>query len=695
MRLIGTVIRITHVSPHGGVIFRLRPDDSPQTLRVKADYDVLNDAPGIGDRLFVQGSLGVGHYGRQLLATEVMPEQANRTSVHALLLENSAFNCIPTRAKRRLSVQLGSQLLAALDNGDSAFIVEVGVEFDVAIDVVTAWLDYSRTIAARRFLLERGFSQKTTAMAVNLWGIDTIDVVRRNPYCLLAVAPWEEVDMIATGVFHCATDDERRYRGVAHAIFNEAASRGRAALFASEFKQTVEARIGSDVDTDAIVAAGIQAQRLRVVKNGRNQYLQGATLARFEAQIQAQLAHFRTVNASLSQPLHKRGQLSVIEGLREKLSSLLASNGIVLLNMPGAAAIIVDDLVQAIPGEVIVIAPTLAFARPPLNKARMCRLGEFIKEGTAPNVAGKVVVVQEASMLDLLTARKLLRSISAAAKLVMIGDRKMLPAFGPGHIFPGLMRHDEIASIDATKLFQSSLLPTPLAGLPAQLTTNASLPSIARLAKHLIVNSMQELVTGALAQYRAVFEECPLDAILIASTRSLATSLNEIQHREVLDYFVSQGGDSVTISLQNKQTATVGDHVVFTSRDFSRGLLHGSRGLVIDIFPNTARGKRRNPSAVARIDFDTTGPLEVTARDCQSLMLAHAVQVHHASLSRWRKVVIAAAPSKNLNSSWVWRSATRAVEELVILELSHAFSDKLRTAVRDTAYVPLSDWRST
>ncbi|MGF6956599.1 helix-hairpin-helix domain-containing protein [Paraburkholderia youngii] len=692
MIVIGTTTRITHASPHGGVVFRLRPDNSLQTVRVRADYDVLRDAPGIGERVSVQGFFEQGHYGRQLIASAVRPEPASNASVHALLLENLAFSHIPTRAKQLLFERLGSQLLPAFRNGDVASLIEAGARFSVAHDLIAAWLEHSSTIATRRFLLDHGLSQRTASMAGNLWGIDAVDTVCQNPYRLLAVAPWEEVDAVATSTFHCAEDDERRYLGFADAVFNEAASRGRAALFASEFEQLVHSRIGNDADAKTIFSACIQGQRMKVVKTGRLQYIQGATLARIEAQIQFHLKRFLPSNANPPMKLHKRPQLSALGGLCDKFSRLLASNQIVLLNAPGVAAVALDELLQGITGEVLVISPTLAFASCFSNEAQVCRLREFVDGGTSLDVSGKIIVIQDASMLDLLTARKLLRNIAGAAKLVLIGDRKMLPPFGPGHIFPGLARSNVVPSIDTTKHLKSSSFPTPLIGLPAILSSNAGLRPIVEMANHVPVDTMEELMSVALAQYRAVFEQNPSEGIIIASTRALATSLNETLHQEVLDYAVSQGGDNPSISLQSKQPAAVGDNVIYMSRDFRRGLFHGSRGLVTEIFPVAARNNRRNPAAVARIEFDTAGPLDVTARDCQSMMLGHAVQVHHASMSRWRKVIIAAAPSQNFNNSWVWRSATRAVEQLVIVDLRHAFQAALTTEVRDTAYVPLSDW---
>ncbi|MFW2276459.1 hypothetical protein [Burkholderia orbicola] len=663
-------------------------------VRVKADYDVLRDAPGIGDRLSVQGAFEDGHYGRQLIAKVVMPEPASRSSVHALLLEHFAFSGISTRAKQRLSEQLGSQLLAVLDAGDTSSLVNAGVGFDAAHNLAAAWVNYSAAIATHRFLLEQGFSLRTASMAVNLWGIDAITAVLSNPYRLLAIAPWEEVDGQATRAFQCAEDDSRRYLGVVDSIFNDAASRGRAALPTDEFRRLVESRIGCTVDADAIASAGVQAQRMRVVKNGRHRYVQGATLAQFESEIQTYLARLSRSGASSSKPRHKNPKLSSMDALCEKFAELLESNGLVLVNMPGAAAIAVDWLLRTIAGEVIVISPTSAFPGPSSERARMNRLSEFTSGAAAPDVSGKVVVVRETSALDLVMARKLLRSISGAAKLVLIGDRNMLPAFGPGHIFPGLVRRDTIASIDTTSLFQSPSLPVPLAGLPAILTTNGGLPAIAELANHFSVKSLQELTSVALSQYRIVFEENPLDCIIIASTRALATSLNECLHEEVLDYAISQGRGNATISLQGKQKVAVGDLVVFTSRDFSRGLFHGSRGLVTEIFSAAGRGTRRNPSAVARIDFDTAGPLEVSERDCQSMMLGHAVQVQHASLSRWQKVIVAVAPSQSINSSWIWRTTTRAIDELVVVELNHAFEKALTTEGRDTTYIPLFDQRS-
>ncbi|SDH57592.1 Helix-hairpin-helix containing domain-containing protein [Paraburkholderia phenazinium] len=692
MILIGTTTRITHASPHGGVVFRFLPDDSVRSVRVKADYDVIRDAPDIGDRLSVQGEFERGHYGLQLVAAAVLPEPASPASLDTLLSGNHTFVHVPNPIKRQLSARLGSQLLSTLENADVDKLIACGAEFSVAHDLVAAWTDYSATIVAKRFLLDHGVSQDTASMAARLWGNDIVDVVRENPYRLLAVAPWHEVDAVATSMFHCAHDDNRRYLGFAASIFNEGASQGRAALFMSEFEELFAERIGGDTDVKTAFSRCIQAKRMRIVKTGRAQYIQGATLAKVETQIQSHLQRLLASEPNPTWLLKKRPRLDVVPGLFDRLGRFIQENPIVLVNMPGAAATAIDEIVSAINGETLIISPTLAFACPSSGEVRTHRLREFTDGGPPPDVTGKVVVVLEASMLDLLTAKKLLRNTADAAKLVLVGDRRMLPAFGPGHIFPGLMQSDAIPSIDTTKRFKSSSIPTPLASLPALLPSANALHAIAELAQYMPVDSTHRLTSTVLAQYRAIFEENPSEGIIIASTRALATLLNDALHQEVVDYAVSQGSPHATISLQNKQTATVGDQVIYMSRDFSRGLFHGSRGLVTEIFPNTGKTKCRNSTAVAKIEFDTAGWLEVSARDCLSMMLGHAVQVHHASMSRWRKVIIAAAPSQNLNNSWLWRSATRAVEQLVIVDLAHSLRDALTKEVRESSYVPLLDW---
>lgn len=693
MTLVGTTTRVTHASPHGGVVFRLQPDTNSPNIRVRAAYDVLRDAPDIGDRFSVTGAFEQGHYGRQLIATAVLPEPACNASIHSLLLRNHAFAHIRMHTKEQLSERLGPLLLPALSDCDVLSLIRAGAKFGDAQELVAAWLEYSSTVATRRFLLEHGLGQQTASMAANLWGIEAIDTVRRNPYCLLAVARWDQVDAAATNTFGCAEDDERRYLGFADAIFNDAATRGRAALFASEFKELVNLRVGYEADADAIFAACIRAKRMRVVQGVRHQYIQGATLSKIEAQIQSRLNSMLAPRKKPPNATRKSLVLLGLEGISDRLRWHLRNSPIVLVNMPGAAASATAELLSSITEEVVVVAPTLSFTRNTSDDTLVYRLSEFVGGGNTPNVTGKVVVVLEASMLDLLMANKLLRSVAGAAKLVLIGDRKLRPAFGPGHIFPALEKSGGFPTIDATEVLNSPTTLAPLAALPAKLHPKATLQSIAELVHHVPVESMQELMSIALKHYRGIFEESPTEGIIIATTRSIVTSLNNSMHEEVLDYAVSQGGDDKTISLQGKQMATVGDLVVYTSRDFSRGLFHGSRGLVTEVFTATAKHKRRNPAAVARVEFDTAGVQEISVRDCQSMTLGHAVQGHHASMSRWRTVVIAAAPSQNITNSWVWRSAMRATDKLVIVELSHAFQNALTTDASDSTYMPLSDWR--
>ncbi|MBX7219654.1 MAG: ATP-dependent RecD-like DNA helicase [Blastocatellia bacterium] len=67
-----------------------------------------------------------------------------------------------------------------------------------------------------------------------------------------------------------------------------------------------------------------------------------------------------------------------------------------------------------------------------------------------------VVIVDEASMLDVLLASNLLKAIPTIAQLVLVGDVDQLPSVGPGRVLSDIINSDVIPVIRLTQVFRQA-----------------------------------------------------------------------------------------------------------------------------------------------------------------------------------------------------------------------------------------------
>jgi hypothetical protein len=94
--------------------------------------------------------------------------------------------------------------------------------------------------------------------------------------------------------------------------------------------------------------------------------------------------------------------------------------------------------------------------RPPCTGCCSCA-----PAGTPPSTAttpldAELVVVDEASMLDVLLANKLIRAIPPGAHLLLVGDVDQLPSVGAGEVLRDLPAAERLPRVRLTKLFRQA-----------------------------------------------------------------------------------------------------------------------------------------------------------------------------------------------------------------------------------------------
>ena len=79
--------------------------------------------------------------------------------------------------------------------------------------------------------------------------------------------------------------------------------------------------------------------------------------------------------------------------------------------------------------------------------------GGFL-HGASDPLIGDVIIIDEASMVDIVLARDLLSAIPDHAHLIFVGDKDQLPSVGPGRVFGDLINCREVQTIALSRLFR-------------------------------------------------------------------------------------------------------------------------------------------------------------------------------------------------------------------------------------------------
>lgn len=287
-----------------------------------------------------------------------------------------------------------------------------------------------------------------------------------------------------------------------------------------------------------------------------------------------------------------------------------------------------------------------------------------------------LVVVDEASMLDVELAASLLRACADGTHLLIVGDSAQLPSIGPGQVLADLIASATVPVVELRTLYRQDA-----GGSIATLATavrGGELPAIDSPEREVVVVPARGSADCAHRVVQLMTDSIP---------RALGIAVDQIQvvtpvHR----------GPAGTIELNAALKARLnpspfkkgagrfdpGDRVVATANHLEAtptGFANGEVGTVTKVI-----GK------VVTIDFGS-GPAEVSGKTLADISHGWAITVHRAQGSEFPGVIVVLPPEagRMLSRPLVYTALTRAQRHLSVV---HGSGPALLRAVRDIGAKP-------
>jgi exodeoxyribonuclease V alpha subunit len=285
-----------------------------------------------------------------------------------------------------------------------------------------------------------------------------------------------------------------------------------------------------------------------------------------------------------------------------------------------------------------------------------------------------VVVVDEASMLDVELTAALLEACPDGTHLLLVGDPAQLPSIGPGHVLGDLIDSGAVPVTELTTLYRQAE-----GGAIARLATamrGGELPPVDSPDREVVVVPATGSGEAARRVVQLVTDSIPRALGIEPGAVQVVTPV----HR----------GPAGTIELNkalkdklNPGSGTVfgfdpGDRVVATANHLDlepTGFANGEVGVVT----GTGEGS-------LNVDF-SSGPVTVSGQALSDLRHGWAITVHRAQGSEWPGVVVVLPPEAGgmLSRPLVYTAVTRAQKHLSIV---HASGAALARAVREVDVRP-------
>lgn len=287
-----------------------------------------------------------------------------------------------------------------------------------------------------------------------------------------------------------------------------------------------------------------------------------------------------------------------------------------------------------------------------------------------------LIIIDEASMIDIELAYHLLEAINTFSQVIFIGDENQLPSVGPGEFL-----HDLINS----KAFSVYRL--------TEVMRQVADSNIIKLANMIL---KQNLDFNIFKEHREVFfyqadKTNLLNVIkrIMDNYLSKGNALNNLQIliplyqgivgiNEVNKFIQTNYNPHKEVMIKHSDlTFYPDDKVLQLQNDPEKGIMNGDIGYIVDIFADS-------------VGVDFTGKIvRLASSDLDNLTLAYAISIHKSQGSEYENVIfpILSSYSLMLKRKLIYTAITRAKQKLIILGdlelLKH--KSKIKEQLRNTS----------
>ena len=486
--------RITYANQETGyTVARVATDRSSDLLTVVGP--LLGAQPG--ERLRLSGRwTSHPQYGRQFEVQSyetVLPATVQGIRRY---LGSGLIKGIGPKMAERIVDHFGEGALQVIEEKPGRLVEVPGLGPKRTEMITAAWEEQQAIKEVMVFLQGVGVSTSLGVRIYKTYRDEAINVVRREPY-RLAADVWgigfKTADQIAQRLGIPHDSPERVKAGVQFAL-SEASDDGHCYLPEAKLLERATGLLGVDADLagrcleDLVAEEGVAAEPLPATAGSadgpagtvravylvpfhRAEAALAAGLLRLLAAPSDRLAGFRAVDWPVA--LDWLGRTTGVTLAPEQEAAVrlaLTQRVAVLTGGPGCGksytvrAIVA--LARAKHAKVVLAAPTGRAAKrlselAGLQAATLHRLLQLRPGGDAAfdrdrPLEADLVVVDEASMLDLLLANKLVKAIPPGAHLLLVGDVDQLPSVGAGEVLRDLLAADTLPSVRLTHVFRQA-----------------------------------------------------------------------------------------------------------------------------------------------------------------------------------------------------------------------------------------------
>lgn len=328
---------------------------------------------------------------------------------------------------------------------------------------------------------------------------------------------------------------------------------------------------------------------------------------------------------------------------------------------------------------------------------------QFFQKNEDNPIEVDVVIIDEASMIDILLINSLLKAILPGTKLILVGDADQLPSVGPGNVLKDIIKSNCIKVVKLTEIFRQAEKSAIITN--AHRINNGLYPIIdkkdsdfffmSRVSINSVIETIIQLTTTRIPKYINSVNKNDIQVLTPMRRSSLGiNSLNQAlqnalnppdeskNEKEFKDTIYREGDKVMQIKnnynmiwhIKNEKGIKIEEGV---------GIFNGDEGIISNI--NTK-------DSIITVEFDDGKIVEYDNTQLDELELAYAITIHKSQGSEYPVVImpVYTGPPILMSRNLLYTAITRAKKLVIIVGLEQTLNKMVDNNKEINRYSSLS-----
>ncbi|WP_342505268.1 ATP-dependent RecD-like DNA helicase [Sporosarcina sp. FSL K6-2383] len=287
------------------------------------------------------------------------------------------------------------------------------------------------------------------------------------------------------------------------------------------------------------------------------------------------------------------------------------------------------------------------------------------EEETEREVKGRLIIIDEMSMVDTWLAHQLLKALADDVQLLFVGDQDQLPPVGPGQVLRDMLESNKVPVVELTEIYRQSAGSTIIemahmikrSEWSADITEKTSDRSFIKAGADRILEVVEQVVKNAIAKGHHI-----RDIQVLAPMYKGPAGIDGLN--KMIQEMVNPPGPDRKEVVFGEAIYRIGDKVLQLVNQPESNVFNGDMGEVISIIKAKETVDKKELLVVSYDGIEVT----YERNDLNQITLAYCCSIHKSQGSEFPIVIMPVVRSqrKMLRRNLLYTGITRAKNFLIL-----------------------------